>query len=86
MITIYYSSEFKKSVKKYSAHREQIKKRVTIFIEDPFDPRLRTHKLGGELSGYYSFSVTYHIRILFEFIDDNTVGFIDMGTHGVYKI
>lgn len=85
MLTIHYSSDFKKSVKKYSSYQKQMKKRIAIFMEDPHDPRLKTHKLTGELSGYWAFSVTYHIRVLFEFIDEQTVGFIDMGTHDIYK-
>ncbi len=85
MVTIFYSSAFKKSAKKYISHRVQIKKRIKIFIADPLDARLKTHKLKGELDGYYAFSVTYNLRILFEFIDDTSVGFIDIGTHEVYK-
>jgi len=85
VLILYYSSDFKKSIKKYASHREQIKKRIAIFIKDPFDPRLKTHKLSGELAGYYSFSVTYHLRILFEFMEENTVGFIDVGMHEAYK-
>ena len=85
MITILYSSEFKKSIKKYSSYQEQIKKRIYIFQKDPYDPRLKTHKLGGELRTYFAFSITYHIRILFEFIDETTTGFIDIGTHDIYN-
>ena len=83
MITIYYSSSFKKSVKKYSSYKKQIKKRIEIFIKDPHSPSLKTHKPKGELYRYYSFSVSYHLRILFEFMDedDTKAGFIDIGTH-----
>lgn len=66
-------------------YRKQIKKRIEIFIKDPHALSLKTHKLKGELVGYCSFSVSYDLRILFEFIDDKTVGFVDIGTHGVYK-
>lgn len=85
MITIYYSSSFKKSVKKYSSYKKQIKKRIEVFVKDPHSTSLKTHKLKGELVGYYSFSVSYNLRILFEFIDDKIVGFVDIGTHEVYK-
>jgi len=85
MITIYYSSSFKKAAKKYSSYRKQIEKRIKIFMENPSDSRLKTHKLTGELAGYLAFSVTHNLRILFEYIDKNTVGFIDIGTHEVYK-
>lgn len=83
MLTIFYSSTFKKSAKRHVSHRVQIKKRIKIFTENPFDARLKTHKLKGEFAGYYAFSVTYSLRILFEFIDEASVGFIDIGTHEV---
>ena len=82
---IYYSSQFKKSVKKYRQNRKQIEKKIEQFLKDPFDKSLKTHKLTGKLSSYWSFSVSYHLRILFEFIDSETVGFIDIGTHEIYK-
>lgn len=85
IISIYYSSEFKKSAKKYSSHRNKIEKTIYKFKLDPFDASLKTHKLSGKFKNYWSFSVDYHLRILFEFISDDSVGFIDMGTHEVYK-
>lgn len=54
-------------------------------MKDPHSSSLKTHKLRGELAGYYSFSVSYNLRILFEFINDREAGFIDIGTHEVYK-
>jgi len=82
---IYYSSSFKKSVKKYSAQRKKIEKAIRKFILNPFETSLKTHKLSGKLSGYYSFSVDYHLRILFEFLPEKSAGFIDIGTHEIYK-
>ena len=83
--SVFYSSSFKKSAGKYASAREKIEKAITRFINDPFRPSLKTHKLTGKLKQYWSFSVDFHIRILFEFIDKETVGFIDMGTHEIYK-
>lgn len=54
-------------------------------MQDPHSPSLKTHNLKGELVGYCSFSVSYNLRILFEFINKEEVGFIDIGTHDVYK-
>jgi len=82
---VYYSSQFKKSVKKYRQQRKQIENKIKKFLENPFDKSLKTHKLTGKLSSYWSFSINYHLRILFEFIDSKTVGFIDIGTHEIYK-
>ena len=85
IVSIFYSSSFKKSVKKHLSDRDKIEKIINKFIKNPFDPSLKTHKLSGKLSSYWSFSVDYHIRILFEFIDEQTVGLIDLGTHEIYK-
>lgn len=83
--SIYYSTSFKKSVNKYSSHRQKIEKAINKFIKNPFELSLKTHKLSGKLSGYWSFSVDYQIRILFEFLPEKSVGLIDIGTHGIYK-
>lgn len=81
----YYSSSFKKSLKKYRSSKNKIVKKINLFLENPFHKNLKTHKLSGKLIAYWSFSVDYHLRILFEFIDQNTVGFIDIGTHDIYR-
>jgi mRNA-degrading endonuclease YafQ of YafQ-DinJ toxin-antitoxin module len=83
--SIYYSTSFKKSVKKYISHKNKIKKSILHFQDNSFDPSLKTHKLTGKLENYWSFSVDYHLRILFEFIDEETAGFINIGTHEIYK-
>lgn len=85
MVTIYYSSAFKKSVRRYSSYKKQITRRIELFIQNPHDKRLKTHKLTGKLVGFWSFSVTHSLRIMFEFINDSEVGFIDIGTHEIYK-
>lgn len=82
---IYYSSHFKKKAQKYRHLRKKILRRIAIFKKDPFDKRLGAHKLSGRLKSYWSFSVDYRVRILFEFIDEESVGFIDIGTHGIYR-
>lgn len=82
---IYYSSSFKKSLTKYHSEKEKITKKIEKFLDNSFDPSLKTHKLTGKLASYWSFSIDYHLRILFEFIDEETVGFIDIGTHEIYK-
>ena len=85
MIDIYYSFQFKKSIKKYSSYQKQIEKRIALFIQNPHDNRLKTHKLTGKLHGYWSFSINFNLRIIFDFIDQKKAGFIDIGTHQIYK-
>ncbi|QQS23413.1 type II toxin-antitoxin system RelE/ParE family toxin [bacterium] len=51
----------------------------------PLHPSLDTHKLSGELDGFWSFSINYRYRIIFEFIPDGSVRFHAVGGHEVYK-
>jgi len=48
--------------------------------------QLRVHnKLKGQLKNKYSFSVTYSHRIIFEYIEDNSVMLITIGDHSEYE-
>ena len=55
------------------------------FRRDAFDPRLRTHKLKGELSAYWAYSVNREYRILFRFLGPHEVIYYDIGTHEIYR-
>lgn len=61
-------------------------KQEAIFRKDPFDPRLGTHKLKGALNGFWSFSITYSYRIIFDFDDDHTIRFYSIGDHDIYDV
>lgn len=50
-------------------------------MHDPFDPRLRTHKLSGKLEGLWSFSVEFDVRVIFYFTEKDEAVFVDVGSH-----
>ena len=83
---IVYSSKFAREYRhlplpvKKLAEKQEMKFRM-----DPFDPGLRTHRLSGKLKSYWSFSIDYHYRIIFEFIDDRTIWFHSVGSHAIYR-
>ncbi len=82
---ILYLPRFARQYKKLPREvRELAEKRERIFREDPFDPRLKTHKLSGDLEGYYAFSINFSYRIIFEFGNPETVWFHQVGTHDIY--
>jgi len=86
--SIYFDSVFEKRWHKYltgltEKQKEQLKERLAIFKEDVFDKRLKTHRLKGNLKEYYAFSISYADRIVFKIIDDNSVYFIEIGSHDV---
>lgn len=83
---VYYATGFKKALDKLaSAEKDRAKNKLQLFRRDPFNPQLKTHKLSGKLQQYWSFSITYQLGILFEFIDKESVGLIDIGTHQIYR-
>lgn len=86
MIIILTTSYFRKAFKKIPEDVvKQFKVKQSIFKKNPFAPSLKTHKLSGKLSHYYSFSINYQYRVLFEFLNEKAVLFINVGTHEIYK-
>ncbi len=86
MLKILYSPRFAKRFKKLPERiREQAARKESIFREDPFDDRLRTHKLHGDLADCWVFSVDYATRIIFSFEKDGVVHFHAVGGHDLYE-
>lgn len=83
---IYYSHTF---VKLYQKLPERIKdlseEKESVFKINPFDNRLKTHKLSGKLDGYWAFWINYNYRIIFSFINKNTIKFHSVGNHSIYR-
>lgn len=51
---------------------------------DPFHPQLHTHKLKGKLADSWAASVTYELRIVFDFVEheqDRAILLLSVGTH-----
>ena len=86
MLKLVWDVAFKRSYKKRISSDIILKKKfwdtVQLFLENPFDARLKTHKLSGKLQGLWAFSVAYDCRVIFKFLNDaKTVLLIDIGSH-----
>ena len=84
---ILYLSKFEKQYKALSAKVKNLaEEREKIFRKNPFDSRLKTHKLHGKLSSFLAFSINYEYRIIFDFLDKkkNIVRFYSVGRHDIY--
>lgn len=82
---IIYSTNFEREYRKLTASVKDIAEaQEKIFRTDPFDPRLKTHKLRGRLKEFWAFSIDYKHRIIFEFTHDKVVYFHSVGTHDIY--
>ena len=81
-----FSDSFKKVYKKrvkLTMIETEFWTRLELFIDDPFDSRLKTHKLSGKLKDLWSFSIEYDLRVVFYFTKDKPKRaiFIDIGNH-----
>jgi mRNA-degrading endonuclease YafQ of YafQ-DinJ toxin-antitoxin module len=67
------------------AIKSKAEEREIIFRKNLFDSRLKTHKLSGKLGEFWSFSVDYHYRIVFELRSEKIVIFHKIGNHSIYR-
>lgn len=72
---------YKKKIKNNPILKTKFIEKIEIFKNNPYDSRLRTHKLTGELKELYSFSIDYDNRIIFSFYSNNKIIFEDIGNH-----
>ena len=81
-----FSSSFKKAFKKRIKSTESERDfwlRLDLFITNPFNLKLKTHKLSGKLKELWSFSLDYDLRVVFYFTKDKPKKaiLVDIGTH-----
>lgn len=82
---IYYAPNFKRQYQKLPLLvQREAEKKEKIFRSNPFDKRLRTHKLKGPLREYWSCSIDYRYRVVFRFMEHNLIFFYAVGDHSVY--
>ena len=64
--------------------RYEARAREAVFRGNVFDPRLATHKLHGKEKEAWAFSITRAYRIKFIFLKEQSVLFLEIGTHDIY--
>jgi addiction module RelE/StbE family toxin len=82
------TTAFVRAMRRYLKKRRQAAPEVSATLEllaaDAFDPRLKTHKLTGDLDDTWACSAGYDLRILFEFVqhdDAEAILLLTMGSH-----
>ena len=90
MITLNWSSSYKrafnKAIKKDPHLKDRILSTMNLLRQEPFQPKLKTHKLKGILEGSWACSIDYDLRIVFDFVknqvtDETEILLINIGTH-----
>lgn len=83
---ISYKPSFVRRFNKLEAElQEEAFQKIELFKDRKNHEQLKVHKLTGRLKGYYSFSVNYKYRIIFSYLSDLKVDFLDIGDHDIYR-
>jgi addiction module RelE/StbE family toxin len=83
---ILYHRHFLKDYKKAPQKvKTRFKKRLSLFVENPFHPMLSNHALKGKMRKYRSINITGDYRALYKAIDESTIEFVLLDTnHNLY--
>jgi addiction module RelE/StbE family toxin len=85
MINFIWDQGFKRKYKKLVNQNETLKSlfwnKMELFTDNPFNPTLKTHKLMGRLNDCWVSTFDYDLRIVFQFLNDKTVLFLDISSH-----
>lgn len=86
MLDIFYKPSFIKQYDKLEKSlKEEVKEKIVLFRNTRNHKLLKVHKLHGRLKNFWSFSVNYKYRIVFEYGRSKKVYLVDIGDHDIYK-
>ncbi len=64
-----------------TSDEEAFRKRLRLFVEGFFDPRLKTTGFPAKRDGLWAFAVSYDCRVVFRFVTEAEAFFIDIDSH-----
>ena len=79
-----FERDTKRLLKRNPQFIDGVKETLTRLASDPFQERLKTHKLKGRLKDSWSCSVEYDLRIVFEFVEEENETAILLHTIGAH--
>ncbi|MGD9853412.1 MAG: type II toxin-antitoxin system YafQ family toxin [Planctomycetaceae bacterium] len=71
-------------LKKHPQTAVDLERALLLLTDDAFDPRLKSHKLKGDLEGVWACSAGYDLRILFELVQHKSAEAILLLTVGAH--
>lgn len=74
----------KKYIRRNPEAAESISRTIMLLSANPDDPKIKTHKLKGDMTGFWSVSAGYDLRIIFKFTDhegQEAIMLHGIGTH-----
>jgi len=91
MYDLEWTPAFIKAAKRFAKQHPELKQKTAIVLaaleQDPFQPSLKLHRLGGKLKGLHAVSITYSYRITLTLkISEHVITLLDIGNHDdVYR-
>jgi mRNA interferase YafQ len=85
-----WSSKFTRSAKNLAQRTPELLDQLDAALQrlekEPYDPKLRTHKLSGDFEGCWACSAGYDLRVVFEFVRPQKsaqmeIHLLNIGTH-----
>lgn len=67
--------------------KEEAYEKIELFKDSKNHRQLHVHKLHGRMKNYYSFSITYKVRIVFQYEDraKKVAILFSIGSHDIYQ-
>ena len=65
-----FSRQSYKFIEKYPILNGKLKEVLELLVKNPFDRKLKTHKLHGSLKNFYACRISFDQRIVFELSQD----------------
>jgi addiction module RelE/StbE family toxin len=86
MFEIITTRHFMKSAKKFLRKHPNLRDRLARLIDDlrddPFQPHLKLHALGGKLEGIFAVSITHGYRLTLTLqVTEKEIILLDVGSH-----
>lgn len=89
MIKIVFTASFMREAKRLTKSDknlgDEIAEKIELFRDRENHTQLKSHKLHGSFAKFWSFSVNYKYRIIFEPLGKNEFVLHDIGDHDIYK-
>jgi mRNA-degrading endonuclease YafQ of YafQ-DinJ toxin-antitoxin module len=91
MYTFEWTPSFIKAAKRFAKQHPELKQKTALVLlaleQDPFQPSLKLHGLGGKLKGISAVRITYSYRITLTLqVSEHLITLLDIGDHdGVYR-
>ena len=86
MIKFIYAPSFIKKLNKIEASlKEEVLEKVDLFKDNTNHKYLKVHKLHGKFINFFSFSVNYKTRIVFQYMAKDEIALLSIGDHDSYR-